>query len=79
MPSLDGYTTSSEGSITRASVIAVGAVLPGLATIAVTMRFVARSFEIAPFGMDDTFILIALVRRPPRQLHRARNTCIDHK
>ena len=47
--------------VTPRSVIAVGAVLPGLATIAVILRFYARLFKATTVGVDDWMILCSLV------------------
>ena len=56
------YLSTSEGGITPASVIAVGAVLPGLATIAVCLRlFVRVKLKTISIGADDWLIFISLV------------------
>lgn len=46
---------------TPKSVIAVGAVLPGLATIAVILRFYGRLFKASTVGVDDWMILCSLI------------------
>ena len=43
------------------NVIAVGAVLPGLATIAVSLRFYARKIAGTHIGADDWLILCSLI------------------
>lgn len=47
--------------ITSKSVIAVGAVLPGLATIAVVLRLYSRRLKSVHFGIDDCLIVGSLV------------------
>lgn len=47
--------------ITSKSVIAVGAVLPGLATIAVVLRLYSRRLKSVHFGIDDCLIVASLV------------------
>lgn len=57
--------------MTSKSVIAVGAVLPGLATIAVALRFYGRRVSSVSLGMDDWLIFCCLVsslHRSPRSL-----------
>ncbi len=56
------YLTASEGSITPASVIAVGAVMSGLPSVAVALRFYAKSRRASELTPDDWLILISLVR-----------------
>lgn len=56
------YSTTSEGNITSANVIAVGAVLPILASIAVIARFYGRkTVSIVFLGADDWLVLVSLV------------------
>ena len=47
--------------ITPRSVIAVGSVLPGLAAIAVSLRFYGRLYKAGSVGIDDWLILCSLV------------------
>ena len=47
--------------ITSKSVIAVDAVLPGLATIAVALRLYSRRLKALPCGIDDWLIVCSLV------------------
>lgn len=49
-------------TVTPKTVIAVGAVLPALATIAVALRFYVRIARTKSVGVDDFLILFALVR-----------------
>jgi hypothetical protein len=57
------YLSTSEGNITPANVIAVGAVLPMLGFIAVAARFYGRKSAGGVFlGADDWLILVSLVR-----------------
>lgn len=54
--------STSEGGITPASVIAVGAVLSGLAVIAVALRFYVRLIRVyASLGVEDWLILVSVV------------------
>ena len=55
------FTTSSEDGVTPSGVIAVGVVLPVLATIAVLLRLYAIRIKGNRFGLDDLFIAIGLV------------------
>lgn len=56
------YLSTSEGGITPASVIAVGAVLSGLAVIAVALRFYVRLIRVyASLGVEDWLILVSVV------------------
>jgi hypothetical protein len=62
-PATEKYLSSSEGNITPANTIAVGAVLPILGTVAVAARFYGRRTASAVvLGADDWLILISLVR-----------------
>ena len=54
--------------ITSESVIAVGAVLPGLATIAVVLRFYSRRLNSVHPGIDDWLIVCSLVSSLQRSL-----------
>lgn len=47
--------------ITPKTVIVVGSVLPGLASIAVISRFFVRSKQATRYGVDDWLILASLV------------------
>ena len=49
------------GYVNPKSVIAVGAVLPSLASVAVALRFYARRRLEAAIGLDDLLVLFALV------------------
>ena len=51
----------SPSYITPHSILAVGIVLPTLATLAVTGRFIGRKLQRLPLGKDDWFILVSLV------------------
>lgn len=54
------YLSTSEGGITPASVIAVGAVLAGLAVIAVALRFYVRLVRVrASLDISDWLILVS--------------------
>ncbi|KAI1382875.1 uncharacterized protein F4822DRAFT_435250 [Hypoxylon trugodes] len=56
------YLSTSEGGITPASVIAVGAVLSGLAVIAVALRFYVRLIRVySSLGIEDWLILVSVV------------------
>ncbi|KAI8965299.1 hypothetical protein F5Y11DRAFT_313576 [Daldinia sp. FL1419] len=56
------YLSTSEGGITPASVIAVGAVLPGLAIIAVALRFYVRLIRMyTSLGVEDWLILASVI------------------
>ncbi|KAI1758776.1 hypothetical protein GGR53DRAFT_205421 [Hypoxylon sp. FL1150] len=56
------YLSTSEGGITPASVIAVGAVLSGLAIIAVSLRFYVRLVRVyAALGIEDWLILLSTI------------------
>ena len=48
-------------TVTPKTIIAVGAVLPAVATIAVLLRFYVRIVKIKSVGFDDYLILFALV------------------
>ena len=48
-------------NVTPKTIIAVGAVLPSVATIAVSLRFYVRIGGIKSVGSDDYLILFALV------------------
>ena len=61
MPGLPEASTE-----TPKTVIAVGAVLPALAAIAVSLRFYVRIARTKSVGVDDLLILFALVRIDPR-------------
>lgn len=54
------FWSKSMSEFTPKSVIAVGAVLPGLATIAVILRFYGRLFKASTVGVDDWMILCSL-------------------
>ena len=59
-------------SVTPKTVIAVGAVLPGLASIAVGLRFYVRIKRSNTVQIDDYLILLALVnvtQIPPTMLN----------
>ena len=49
------------GYVNPNSVIAVGIILPSLASIAVSLRFYARRRSDAKIGADDLLVLFALV------------------
>ena len=49
--------------VTPKTVIAVGAMLPAVAVIAVALRFYVRIVGTQSVGFDDTLILLALVNR----------------
>ena len=53
--------------ITPKGVIAVGSVLPGLASIAVALRFYSRRLKGLSLGADDWLILCSLVHKPLSQ------------
>lgn len=56
------FLSTSEGGITPASVIAVGAVLSGLAILAVALRFYVRLVRVyASLGIEDWLILISAI------------------
>ena len=56
------FLSSSEGNITPANVIAVGAVLPILGAFAVCARFYGRkNISVVFLGADDWLILVSLV------------------
>jgi len=58
------YLSTSEGNITPANTIAVGAVLPILGFFAVAARFYGRKHVNVVFlGADDWLILVSLVRQ----------------
>ena len=58
------YLTTSEGNITPANVIVVGAVLPALGLIAVVARFYGRkNISVVFLGADDWLILVSLVSK----------------
>lgn len=48
-------------TVTPKTIIAVGAVLPAVATIAVLLRFYVRIIKTKSVGFDDYLILFALV------------------
>ena len=48
-------------SVTPKTIIAVGTVLPSLATVAVALRFYVRIARSTLVGLDDYLILFALV------------------
>ena len=50
-------------TVTPKTVIAVGAILPAVAVIAVALRFYVRIVKTKSVGFDDTLILLALVNR----------------
>ena len=50
-------------TVTPKTIIAVGAVLPAVATIAVSLRFYVRIARTKSVGSDDYLILFALVLR----------------
>ena len=54
--------------MTSKSVTAVGAVLPGLATIAVALRFYSRRLNSVHPGIDDWLIFCSLVSSLQRDL-----------
>lgn len=61
-PAAELFLSTSEGNITPANVIAVGAVLPAIGLIAVIARFYGRKIVSAVFlGVDDWLILVSLV------------------
>lgn len=47
--------------ITPRSVIAVGSVLPGLAAMAVSLRFYVKLYKAGSVGIDDWLILCSLI------------------
>ena len=49
------------GYVNPKSIIAIGTILPSLATIAVALRFYARRRLKAVVGVDDMLVLFALV------------------
>ena len=49
-------------TVTPKTVIAVGAMLPAVATVAVALRFYVRIVKTKSVGFDDTLILLALVK-----------------
>lgn len=70
--------------ITSKSVIAVGAVLPGLATIAVALRFYSRRLISVHLGIDDWLIVCSLVSSLQRNLRNSVDqspppTDLDHR
>ena len=48
-------------NVTPKTIIAVGAVLPSVATVAVSLRFYVRIWGTKSVGSDDYLILFALV------------------
>ena len=59
----DRFTTSSEGGLTPALLIAAGAVLPVLGIISVALRFYSRlQRKDVRLGVDDWLILCSIVR-----------------
>jgi len=48
-------------TVTPKTVIAVGSVLPAVATVAVALRFYVRIARTKSVGLDDYLILLALV------------------
>ncbi|KAI2628677.1 hypothetical protein GGR54DRAFT_628507 [Hypoxylon sp. NC1633] len=56
------YLSTSEGSITPARVVVIGAVFAGLALIAVALRFYVRLVRVRTFlGVDDWLILVSAI------------------
>lgn len=59
-------TATNQGGLTVPRIIALGAVLPGLAILAVSLRFYSRLHATGPrLGVDDWLILASLVQRSP--------------
>ena len=60
-PSPQSPRLPEQSTVTPRTVIAVGAVLPAVATIAVALRFYVRIAKTKSVGFDDCLILFALV------------------
>lgn len=54
-------TFPEASTVTPKTIIAVGAILPAVATIAVLLRFYVRVAKTKSVGIDDYLILFALV------------------
>ena len=60
-PSPQSPHLPADSTVTPRTVIAVGAVLPTLATVAVALRFYVRIAKTKSVGFDDCLIFFALV------------------